>query len=151
MTAVAWVDGSCLGNPGPGGWAVVFQDGPKPSGGVRRTTNNRMELRAIIEAVRLCPEKEDSIIVYSDSQWAVNVLSGKWKPTKNLDMIAAYRQIQKEGEIRGLKTVELGWVRGHNGQPLNEEADRLAKLAAQDIARINDNPTEQHQSLGYRT
>lgn len=139
MSVVAWVDGACIGNPGPGGWAVVYQDGPNPSGGSRKTTNNRMELRAIIEAVRQCSESEDSIVIYSDSQWAINVLTGKWKASKNLDMIEAYHKVKKEAEERGLVNIDLRWVRGHSGRPLNEEADRLANLAARDMVRINGN------------
>ncbi len=117
-----WTDGGCRPNPGRGGWGVVIKDGEAVStfhGGRRRTTNNRMEFQAVIEALkRVEPERE--AVVYSDSQLVVNVLSGKWRGKLNRDLIE-----KAKGLMRG-RNVTFQWVRGHNGNRFNEMADALA-------------------------
>jgi len=115
----AYTDGSCIGNPGPGGWAVVFDDGREIGGNELYTTNNRMELTGIFEAMKLCPNED--LIIYSDSQWAINSVTGKWNVTKNLDLI---KQIKR---IYNPKRMNLVWIKGHNGNIFNEKADRLAR------------------------
>jgi cyclic pyranopterin phosphate synthase len=121
-----YTDGACLGNPGPGGWgAVIIEDGIKRtlSGADESTTNNRMEMLAVIQGLASVPESEP-VTVFSDSQYVVNTMTRGWKRKANLDLwdrldaeVAAHR-------------VEWRWVRGHAGDPGNEEADSLATAAA---------------------
>ena len=85
-----YTDGSCLGNPGPGGWAaIVAENGVqrKLSGGAPRTTNNRMELAAAIEGLESVP-KNAAVTVHSDSQYLVNTMTRNWKRKVNLDLWA---------------------------------------------------------------
>ena len=134
-----WTDGSCLGNPGPGGWAFIATDGDKVverSGGERDTTNNRMELMAVIRA--LSAIKNHEIEIHTDSQyvkngmqsWMKNWKKNNWrtadkKPVKNQELW------QKLDELAPEFTIHWVWVRGHNGNPLNERADTLARTAAE--------------------
>lgn len=127
---VAATDGSCFKNPGPGGWAWVTPDGRNGSGGLPRTTNNAMELTAVLEVLRavdgpLAVATDSSYVVDCLCAWAAGWKKAGWKarggkPIKNLDLIQA---ILSECEGRW---VRIQWVRGHNGHPLNEKADRLA-------------------------
>lgn len=121
-----WTDGSCLGNPGPGGWAYIIQIGEErveASGHVVETTNNRMEMTAAIEALKTLPHSR-TVVLHSDSQLLIKTMTLGWKRKKNhdlwteLDRLAAVHQISWE------------WVRGHNGHPENEACDRLAQDAA---------------------
>ena len=117
-----YTDGSSLGNPGPGGWAaVVVGDGAKRSvhGRHGRTTNNRMEILAVIEGLKAV-SKSLEVTVYSDSQYVVNTMTRNWKRNANRDLWE-----QLDTELAG-RTVGWRWVRAHVGDPLNEEADRLA-------------------------
>lgn len=125
-----YTDGACEGNPGPGGWAVVMPDGKHESRGYRHTTNNRMELMAIIRAMELAAGQK--AIIHSDSQYVVNgcnqwlagwVKSG-WKngTVKNIDLWQKIRELKND-------LFEIRWVRGHNGHAGNEKADRLAVAA----------------------
>ncbi len=130
-----YTDGACKGNPGPGGWGALLQYGDKARrlcGGERDTTNNRMELRAAIEALQALKEPcqitlfTDSVYVMQGlTQWLPGWKKRGWltadkKPVKNqelwqqLDAAAARHQI------------DWRWVKGHAGDPGNEEADRLA-------------------------
>jgi ribonuclease HI len=122
-----YADGSCLGNPGPGGWAAVIV---KPSGvsktiygGDPATTNNRMELTAAIEGLRMIPNGT-RVVLRSDSQYVVKTMNLKWKRKQNLDLWE-----KLDAEI-ALRPVKFEWVEGHAGDPLNEEADRHARAAA---------------------
>ena len=135
---VVYTDGACLGNPGPGGWAWVVPDGPFGSGCDGKTTNQRMELTAALEAVRAfdCP-----LLVVSDSTYVVHCFRDGWwenwlrrgwlnkarKPVANRDLweplIDAYR---------ARDDVDFRWVKGHSGDRWNDEADRLAMEAASD-------------------
>ncbi len=120
-----WTDGGCTPNPGRGGWGVVIKDGEtitKFHGGNQRTTNNRMEFQAVIEALKRV-EPGSEAVVYSDSTLVVNILSGTWRGKRNRDLIEEARNL-----IRGRK-ITFRWVRGHNGNRFNEEADALATRA----------------------
>lgn len=133
-----WTDGACSGNPGPGGWGVVLQQGERVtemSGGEPQTTNNRMELMAVIEALRALPPSI-KIILTTDSQyvqkgmtqWLETWKKNHWqtsakKPVKNQEL---WEQLDVEAEQRFL-TWE--WVKGHAGHPQNERADLLAQTA----------------------
>ncbi|MGE0544575.1 MAG: ribonuclease HI [Dehalococcoidia bacterium] len=143
---IIYTDGACIGNPGPGGWGAVIVDGARDcelSGGYRRTTNNRMEMRAAIEALEVV-EQPRGIDIYTDSsylrdgitRWIKNWLRNGWRtaggsPVKNADLwkrllIAQERHVPAGG-------VAWHWVRGHAGHPLNDRADRLANAAARHV------------------
>lgn len=119
-----YTDGSCLKNPnGPGGWAIciIEEDGKEYylADGNPSTTNNRMELTAIIEALS-CLKENQSCKIYSDSQLTINCATGKWKRNANLDLWNQFEQ-----EIKN-KIITFEWVKAHNGNHYNEIVDTLA-------------------------
>ena len=117
-----YTDGSALDNPGPGGWAAIVMNGSSIThltGGEPRTTNNRMEIMAAIKGLEAVPEGE-SVRIHSDSQYVVNTMTRNWKRNKNTDLWAML-----DAEV-ARRDVEWRWVRGHAGNPYNEQADRLA-------------------------
>jgi ribonuclease HI len=146
---IIYTDGACSGNPGPGGWGVVMLcngHSEEYCGGDMRTTNNRMELQAVIEALARCA-KESSIILYTDSQyvhkgiteWLANWQRRGWKtangkPVKNLDLW------QMLVEAANNQQITWQWVLGHNGLWGNERADALARCAIEYIKRNNHAP-----------
>jgi ribonuclease HI len=133
-----FTDGACSGNPGPGGWAAIIRTTAgdrEMCGGERETTNNRMELTAVIEALGNL-EGRCGAIVTTDSMylkkgitiWIHNWKSNGWrtadkKPVKNQELWVEL------DELRNRHDVEWCWVRGHNGHRENERCDELAKLA----------------------
>jgi ribonuclease HI len=137
-----WTDGACKGNPGPGGWGVLLRTGTKEKvlhGGEQNTTNNRMELFAVIQALRAL-KRPCSVIIHTDSQyvmkgmteWLTNWKRRGWltadkKPVKNADL---WRLLDEE-VVR--HRVSWRWVRGHAGDPGNTRADALANLGVQMI------------------
>lgn len=133
MTIEIYTDGSCLKNPGgPGGWAfvIVGDDIVVRSGGEPKTTNNRQEIMAILEAV-LWMKTPATLKIYSDSQYAIGVLSGKWNPQKNLDLIAQFKSASKAHKV------SFEWVRGHDGNEFNEIADVYAGRAARQYVKTS--------------
>jgi ribonuclease HI len=129
-------DGSCSGNPGPGGWASILRykgHEKEVSGGNAETTNNRMELTAVIEALRLLREK-CSVTIYTDSQYVANGIEKGWaegwkkngwiksdkKPAQNADL---WDSLLTELSKHNYKIV---WIKGHAGHPENERCDKLA-------------------------
>ncbi len=134
-----YTDGSCLVNPGNGGWAAIINsDGnvKKISGNEKNTTNNRMELMATISALKEISSNEN-IEIYTDSQyvklgiteWINNWLKNNWKTSKkegvkNKDLWLELYNLDKS------LSVKWNWVKAHAGNPLNEEVDLLAKKAA---------------------
>lgn len=131
-----FTDGACSGNPGPGGWGAILRyNGHEKelSGGEANTTNNRMELISVIEALKLLKEPCE-VELYSDSQYVVNALSQGWakrwrengwmrnKKEKALNP-ELWDELLKLCEIH---TVRPNWVKGHAGHPENERCDRLA-------------------------
>lgn len=137
-TTTVFTDGACSGNPGPGGWAWVIDDGRFAFGSSPRTTNQRMELSAALDAVRSLPGE---LVIVSDSTYVVNCFRDRWwdgwrrrgwrnskrEPVANRDL---WEPLVDEVLDRG--DVRFQWVRGHSGHPLNERADALAVAAAQD-------------------
>jgi ribonuclease HI/DNA polymerase-3 subunit epsilon len=120
-----YTDGSCKPNPGAGGWAfITFLDGKEyhVSGGDNHTTNNRMELISVIEAIAFHPEHKE-LIIHSDSKWTINCAQRLWKRKKNLDLWEEYDRISKGKKITFVK------VLAHSGIRYNEMVDRLAKTA----------------------
>ncbi len=126
-THTIYTDGSCLGNPGPGGWgAIVEHDGQSDrlSGGEPKTTNNRMEIMAAIKGLEATPPGA-TVAVYSDSEYVVKTMTKGWKRNANRDL---WEQLDRAANARN---VDFKWVRGHAGHPQNEQADRLAVAAMQ--------------------
>ena len=132
-----YTDGAARGNPGPGGFGVVLLSGQHKkelSGGFRFTTNNRMELLAVIEGLRAIKKNELPVTIYSDSQYVVNAISKGWLNTwiktnfkgdkKNPDLWKIFYDLSKQFQI---KTV---WVKGHADNPWNNRCDELATAAA---------------------
>ena len=120
-----YTDGACSGNPGRGGWAAVVVDGDKRviHGVEDNTTNNRMEILAAIKGLEIT-EEGSVVTVYSDSQYVVNTMVKGWKRKANLDLWARLDKISES------RNVSWEWVKGHSGDPLNEEADHWAAWSA---------------------
>ena len=125
----AYSDGSCdnLHPKRPGGAAYIIfdkdgQEVKRASKGFMGTSNNRMEILAIMSIVNSLPPLS-SVTIYSDSQYSINVLSGKWKASENLDQIKRYKGICLTKNIK----VNFVWVRGHNGNQYNELCDQMAR------------------------
>lgn len=120
-----FVDGSCLGNPGPGGWAAILQCGDHEKelvGGADHTTNNRMELTAVIEGLKAL-KRRCQVRIVTDSQYVATLLNGG-KAKANLELVQQLRQLATQHDV----TVEQ--IRGHSGHAQNERCDRLATAAA---------------------
>lgn len=134
-----YTDGACLGNPGIGGWAAIllYKEHQKEiCGKENNSTNNRMELRAVIEALKQM-KKPASLQIYTDSQyvrdgitkWIFSWKKNGWKtsdkkPVKNLDL---WQELEFESLKHNIKWI---WVKGHNGNHFNEIVDKLARKAA---------------------
>jgi cyclic pyranopterin phosphate synthase len=117
-----YTDGSCLGNPGPGGWgAIVRRNGEDTelAGHEDGTTNNRMEVLAAIKGLETVPESS-KITLYSDSKYLVNTMTKGWKRNVNADLWSRLDSLVSR------RDVDWQWVRGHVGHPENERADKLA-------------------------
>ena len=136
-----YTDGACLGNPGPGGWgAVVIDDQHRHelSGGYGLTTNNRMELLAVIEALSLLTDRA-SAKLYTDSKYIHDAVEKGWlaKWKRNGWRTADKKAVKNQDLWRRMDAllqahdVQFHWVRGHSGNPENECCDRLAGAAAQ--------------------
>lgn len=135
-----YTDGACRGNPGPGGWGAILVYGTtekEMSGGERTTTNNRMELTAVIAALSALREP-CTVTLTSDSQYVINGIEKGWakawrargwrkadkSPALNADLWARLL------DLLDVHTVTFVWVRGHAGHPYNERCDRLATAVA---------------------
>ncbi|MBO9618105.1 MAG: ribonuclease HI [Niabella sp.] len=132
-----YTDGSSRGNPGPGGYGVLLMFGKhvkELSGGFKKTTNNRMELLAVIEGLKALKTADIPVTVYSDSQYVVNAVTKGWLANwirtdfkggkKNRDLWTEYYQLAKKFQIRFV------WVKGHADNPYNNRCDVLATTAA---------------------
>lgn len=136
-----YTDGACQGNPGPGGWGAILHFGEHEkeiSGGSRETTNNRMELTGVIQALKMLKEPCE-VTLYSDSQYVCNALSKGWakkwrengwmrnkkEPALNPEL---WEELLKLADVHRVTVV---WIRGHNGHMENERCDRLAVAAAE--------------------
>ena len=130
-----YTDGSCLGNPGPGGWAYII-DTLKGQGGAKITTNNVMEMTAVVHALEKCIElKYMSVCVFTDSnyvrmgllEWSKNWERNGWKTSKgelvkNKELWIRMLDIKKQ-----FGSIEFKWVKAHNGNEKNEQVDTLAR------------------------
>ena len=139
-TVTLYTDGACSGNPGPGGWGAILEfNGVEKelSGGEPNTTNNRMELTAVIKGLQALKEP-CNVELYSDSKYVIDALQKGWawgwrkrgwiksdkKPALNPDLW------ERLLELLDTHEVELVWVKGHDGHPYNERCDRLATAFA---------------------
>ena len=133
-----FTDGACSGNPGPGGWAALLRYGDNEktlSGGEPDTTNNRMEMMAVIEALESL-KRACAVAIHTDSRYVMDGMTQwihKWKasgwktaakkPVKNADLW------QRLDDAASQHTIEWHWVKGHSGHPENERVDALARRA----------------------
>ena len=142
-----YTDGACSGNPGPGGWAFILRhptsgQEKECSGGDKATTNNRMELEAVIRGLEAL-SRPTRVELFSDSQYVLNGLKewmAGWKkrgwktagkqPVKNQDLWMRLDELIQQ------HTLSFHWVRGHNDHPENERADRLAVAARDRAAKL---------------
>jgi ribonuclease HI len=145
-TVVIYTDGACKGNPGPGGWGAWLRWGAHEKelfGGEPLTTNNRMELTAVIEALSAL-KRNTPVAIYTDSEYVKNGIT-TWihgwktrgwrtadkKPVKNVELW------QKLDALVAQHTVSWHWVRGHTGDPGNERADQLANRGVDSLRRAS--------------
>ena len=145
MEIKIYTDGACVGNPGPGGWAaIVIKENEKNElfGGEKLTTNNRMELTAAIKALEYCNNQEQNqpslknIKIFTDSTyvkegitvWINNLEKNNWKTSdkKNVKNVDLWKKLK---ELTQSNQVEWNWVKGHSKDPMNDQADELAKKA----------------------
>jgi ribonuclease HI len=131
---VVYTDGACSGNPGPGGWAWAVPRGRYASGAMARTTNQRMEIMAVLEAVKAL---DGPLEVVSDSTYVINCFRDRWwegwlqknwtnsqkRPVVNRDLWEPLIEIVRQHGIT------FRWVKGHSGDPMNELVDQLAREA----------------------
>lgn len=135
-------DGACSGNPGPGGWAcIVEKDGGRQelSGGRAKTTNNQMELQALIEGLRSV-DAGTQVLIITDSEylskgittWVAGWIRNGWKTASG----QAVKNIDQWQELHALvqqRPFRVQWVRGHSGHPENERCDELARAAIREL------------------
>ncbi|HEU0228083.1 MAG TPA: ribonuclease HI [Arachidicoccus soli] len=134
---IIYTDGASRGNPGPGGFGAILMFGDKRkeiSQGFRHTTNNRMELLAVIAALESLTKKNIPLTIFTDSQYVVNSIEKKWLDgwiktnfkggKKNKDLWLRYAAIAKDFQVK------FHWVKGHADNPFNNRCDELATNAA---------------------
>lgn len=147
---IIYTDGAAKGNPGPGGYGTVLLCPPWPrkelSGGFRNTTNNRMELLAVIVGLEALKIAGSNVTIYSDSKYVVDAVEKGWlfgwekkrfKDKKNPDLWQRFLQVYRRHNVRFV------WVKGHNGTPENERCDQLAVAAS--------NQPDLPADVGYET
>jgi ribonuclease HI len=137
-----YTDGACLGNPGPGGWGAILLYGDhrkEISGAEVQTTNNRMELRAVIESLKLLKNSSE-LTIYTDSKYVIDGISSWIKGWKKNGWRTANRQPVKNAELWQQLDEEVTkhkikwqWVKGHAGNHFNEIVDQLARKEAEKI------------------
>ena len=137
-----YTDGAASGNPGPGGYGVILRSGPyqkELSGGFRMTTNNRMELLAVIEGLKAIKKPGEEVTIYSDSKYVVDSVEKKWvfgwvktgfKGKKNKDLWMRFLEVYRQHKINFI------WIKGHNAHPENERCDVLAVAAGKNKAAL---------------
>lgn len=139
-----YTDGSSRGNPGPGGFGVLLLSGPhrrEISAGYRLTTNNRMELLAVITGLEALKRDGLDVTVYSDSRYVIDAIQKGWVYSwirkgfagkKNADLWLRFMSVYRRHQVRFI------WVKGHNDNPGNERCDQLATAAAQGSDLLED-------------
>ncbi len=142
---VVATDGSCLANPGPGGWAWACTDGRHDSGGHAATTNNLMELRAVYEMLG-AHDRSAPLLIQADSMYVINIFT-RWLPgwrakgwlTAAKKPVLNREAIEMIAERLAGRDVRWEHVKGHSGHPLNEQVDTLARTAAERIRDASRN------------
>jgi ribonuclease HI len=142
---IIYTDGSSRGNPGPGGYGTVLMYGnhrKELSQGFKHTTNNRMELMAVIAGLKIITKNDIPITIYSDSQYVVNAIEKGWLNTwiktnfkggkKNSDLWKEYHELSKKFRIKMI------WVKGHADNSYNNRCDALATAAADGRNLVSD-------------
>lgn len=150
---IIYTDGAARGNPGPGGYGAILMYGTKSkelSAGYRLTTNNRMELMAVINALKVLTKHHISVTIYSDSQYVINSVEKKWLDNwvktnfkggkKNKDLWLEYYRLAKNF------TIKFVWVKGHAENIYNNRCDELATTAADGNDLLIDEEYEQIQN-----
>lgn len=142
MDITIYTDGASRGNPGPGGYGVVLMSGPyrrEIAEGFRKTTNNRMELLAVIVGLEALKRPGMNVTIYSDSRYVVDSVEKGWiwgwikkgfSGKKNPDLWMRFIRIYRQ------HTVKFVWIKGHNDTPENERCDRMAVAAALDKDKL---------------
>jgi ribonuclease HI len=143
-----FTDGASSGNPGPGGYGVILRSGKyykELAEGFRKTTNNRMELLAVIKGLESIKLPNQDVMIFSDSKYVIDSIEKKWvygwvqkgfKDKKNKDLWLRYLEVSK------LHNIKFTWVRGHNGHPENERCDELAVAAGKQKPLLIDSVFE---------
>lgn len=152
-----FTDGSASGNPGPGGWAAILRCGSfekELSGGFRLTTNNRMELLAVIRGLQAIRWENARVEVYSDSSYVVNAVNegwlvkweqSGWKSKKNVDLWLEFLEVYRRHRVT------FHWIKGHAGHPENERCDSLAVLSGSLGAALPPDEVFENEILNKRT
>ena len=153
-----YTDGACAGNPGPGGWAWAVVDGPHGFGSENPSTNQRMEVLAVRDALEtFLPKGDAPIVIVSDSTYVVNCFRDRWwegwerrgwknsqkQPVANQDLWKPLVQLVREHSDR----VSFRWVKGHSGNAMNDKVDALAVEACRDrvvrtVVGLSDPPRQ---------
>lgn len=152
-----FTDGACAGNPGQAGYGLILKMGKhykELSQGFRLSTNNRMELLAVIVGLEALKIEGSNVLVQSDSQYVINSVEKKWvfgwekkgyQGKANGDLWARFLKVYRKHNVK------FKWIKGHNGHPENERCDELAVLASRDVKnhlidiefeRVKDMPLE---------
>lgn len=136
-----YTDGSCLGNPGPGGWAAAC-DRFEISGAETHTTNNQMELTAVREALQECLDRGvTDVCLWTDSTYVKNGITtwihgwkkNGWKTAAKGDVKNKELWVAIDALLGEMKNVQWRWVKAHNGHPMNEKVDTLAREQAKNV------------------
>lgn len=146
-----YTDGASSGNPGPGGYGAILRSGKyykELSEGFRKTTNNRMELLAVIKGLESIKKPAQEVTIFTDSKYIIDSVDKKWvfgwvktafKGKKNKDLWLRFLNVYKQ------HTVKFIWVKGHNGHPENERCDELAVMAGKQKELLIDTVFENEE------
>ena len=147
-------DGSCLGNPGPGGWGaiIIYPDGDvkELSGSNQDTTNNRMELKAVIEALNFL-ESGSMIELFSDSLYVINTITKGWQKKANIEL---WNEL--DNVIQKHNNISWNWVKGHSGDFYNEKVNDIAQGKAEmvkknNLSHVNEEGSVQMVDVGQKS
>jgi ribonuclease HI len=141
---IIYTDGAAKGNPGPGGYGILLLSGQhrkELSGGFRLTTNNRMELLAVIIGLETLRFEDSEVVVYTDSRYVADAVEKQWvfewekkrfRKKKNPDLWMRFLSVYRKHKVKFI------WIKGHADNPENERCDRLAVLASQSEKLLED-------------
>ena len=148
---VVYTDGSCIKDK-KGGVGIVITLNDKIvyefSKGYSNTTNNRMELTAIIIALMSVKKNINSLEIISDSQWALNCAQKLWKRKKNLDLWEVFDKEFERTQKLVNTPIKFSWVKGHNSNIFNEEADKLANIGSNEVQEQTNEIIGEAESMG---